>query len=37
MAWLLPGAGHQDFPFDLMVPAVRGFAEEVAGGVQIRP
>lgn len=26
-----PGAGHQDFPLDLMVAAVRGLVEEVAG------
>jgi hypothetical protein len=25
-----PNAGHQDFPLDLMVPAVRGFLEEMA-------
>jgi len=26
-----PGAGHQDFPLGLMVPAIRGFLEETAG------
>lgn len=26
-----PHAGHQDFPLDLMIPAVRGFVDEVAG------
>jgi fermentation-respiration switch protein FrsA (DUF1100 family) len=26
-----PGAGHQDFPLDLMIPAVRDFAEGAAG------
>jgi hypothetical protein len=26
-----PGAEHQDFPLDIMVPAVRGFVERVAG------
>jgi fermentation-respiration switch protein FrsA (DUF1100 family) len=25
-----PGAGHQDFPLNLMIPAVRSFAESVA-------
>ena len=26
-----PNASHQDFPLDLMVPAIRGFLDEVAG------
>ena len=32
-----PGASHQDFPLDLMIPAVRRFAEEVAGRPQASP
>jgi fermentation-respiration switch protein FrsA (DUF1100 family) len=31
------GASHQDFPLDLMIPAVRRFAEEVAGSAQTNP
>ncbi len=27
----LPGADHADFPLDIMVPAVRGFLEELTG------
>jgi fermentation-respiration switch protein FrsA (DUF1100 family) len=26
-----PGADHQDFPLELMIPAVRGFLERLAG------
>lgn len=31
-----PGASHQDFPLELMIPAVRAFVEEIAGA-QTRP